>query len=730
VRAHLRLDEDGVLHFLGRTDRQTKIRGYRVEPAEVEAQVCAHPAVRSAAVVAVPASSGGLRLVAYWVPRAPSDAAPAGDLAAWLGRRLPPHLVPSDVIAIPELPLTRNGKVDLGRLCDFTALVRPMTGPRPQDPRTAGAEPSSPTQPQARLVEIWRDVLEVEDIGVDDDYFALGGDSIAAIVVVARAKHAGITLSTHDLFELRTIRRLAEATDLTAAATPPASLELRLEALELRPGALELRPDALELRPDALELRPKAAAEPADHPLTPMQLGMLFHALADPGAYVVQVRARLDGDIDIAVLAETCQRLAERHSALRTSFRWDGATARQLLHPVVRVPVEVLDWRSHPAADVESDLARHLADDRRRGFDLTEPPLLRMSLIRLAEATVVFVLTHHHLVLDGWSQQLLMRELLDGYDNPIVTAVAPDASPPALARHAQRLADADLDSAERFWRARLSGHTLVPLAPDRPGHPDRRQSTVDVILPASRSAGLTAYSRRNAITLSTILYGGWALSLAALTGADDVTFGVTLAGRSPDVPGALDAIGMFINTLPLRLRIPSDGSLAQWLQQVQRDRSDLTRVEHTPLSLLGSWIGGADAARRRLFDTIAVIENFPVLVPVGRASARLRVSDISSDIDEGYPVVFEARPGPPVELRIRYDAAAVSSTTADDLLTMLGRFLDLVAGTSEQIPLADVATHLRDVVDQRRQADQRARRAAETTALRAARRQPVGERHE
>jgi hypothetical protein len=505
--------------------------------------------------------------------------------------------------------------------------------------RAAEVAPATPTE--AQLAVIWREVLELDAIGLDDDYFALGGDSILAIVVVARARQAGLLMTTHDLFELRTIRRLA-----AVVQDPATTGEV--------PGRHGDRPGPQDGRA---------------HPLTPMQEGMLFHALEDPSgtAYVVQATCRLEGDLDLDDLIRASRALVDRHPALRSSFRWHDGRPRQLLHPTAPLDIDVVDWRQLPASAQQSELSDHLTADRRRGFDLGQPPLLRLALLRLSDTSCVFALTHHHLLLDGWSQQILLRELLDFYDRP--NSVRGEA--PWFGRHLDAMPAERTAVVELFWRHHLATYTPTPIPTRTLASPDRpsRYAEIGSALPAATSTALASFARRHGLTLGTVLYGAWALTMHRVTGQDVVAFGVTLAGRPTDLDGVTEAVGMFINTLPLCTAVPLDQGLVAWLSELQLLRVQLDAVQDTPLTLVGRCLTAPSAGP--VFDTIAVIENFPQLVRTGAASRRLTVSDLDAHVAEGYPLVFEARPGQELVLRVRHDVDLVGAEQADALLASI-----------------------------------------------------------
>lgn len=587
------------------------------------------------------------------------------------------------------------------------------------------AKPRTPVE--SSLARLWRDVLDVERVGIDDDYFQLGGDSIVAIVIVSKAKQAGILLSTHDLFGLRTIRRIADGVRqaVPSGQDPPGASGSPAAGLD---GGGQAR----------------ASAPPGEYPLTPMQEGMLFHTLADPhgAAYVVQVTCRLDGDLNHDQFSAAWQAMAERHSMLRTYFRLDGDAARQVVAPAVHIPVEVRDWRSADPSPVGPAVTEYLAQDRRRAFDPARPPLLRVALLQITESACLFVLTHHHLLLDGWSQQLLLRELLDLYDGlemppgPVTGLARRDGSaglgavPPVRPPFSSYLAwmgGQDLTDAQRYWRGRLDGFRPALIAPAAAPGRTEPTSAVSDVLTGQTSDALVSFARQHQITVGTVLAGGWAAALAQCAGSPDVAFGLTVSGRPPELPGATEMLGMFINTLPLRVQVPTGAPLLPWLRALQRQQEELTRYQHTPLALVAKCLPGQPS--QRLFDSILVIENFPELVTEGAASRRLAVSDVRADIDEGYPVVLEVRPRPPLELKIRYGIRSAGTRAASGMLASLRAYAQLIAEKgpgAARVSLNEITVVMTEAAARQAGIAQAQRVAAQRRRLLGARRQPAG----
>ncbi|PZG13296.1 hypothetical protein C1I95_23955, partial [Micromonospora craterilacus] len=655
-------DGDGLLHYLGRSDRQLKIRGHRLEPAEVEAILEAAPGVHQAAVILHRENDRG-QLVAYWVAEpAAEGAAPAeAHLRPWLAERLPGYAVPDHLIQLPLLPLTVRGKIDHAALPPpGTARTELLAGER-----TADGHGRPRTDTERTLLGIFAEVLGQPDVGTRDDYFALGGDSITAIVLVAKAGAAGLELTTHDLLTLRTVDAIA--------------------------GALADDPIQTDHEPvaDSPPSASRTGAMPAPLPLTAMQLGMLYHSLADPTgtAYLVQATAHLAGQIDPPAFEAAWQSIVDRHPALRRHPQVSNGLAYQSQADRVPVPLEVHDLRRLTSDEQDRTVRRYLTEDRARPFDLARPPLLRLALLWLTDTTARFVFTHHHLLLDGWSQQVVLREFLDTYDEP-------ERAIPSTPQ--TRLTPADEDNPEpaAYWRQRLAGFvpTRVPAIgevgdPSENGPPGDGYDTTELALTSAEERGLAVVARQAGVTVPTILYAGWAVALSGLTGTRDVAFGVTVSGRTTIRPDPVLAVGMFINTLPLRVRLDPGAALPDWLRRVHRHQNELTHWERTPLTEVDRCLPGTGPS----FDTLVVVENFPTSVTDGTASRRLLVTDLTNEVREGYPLVCEAQPGERLRIRIRSTRAAapLGRATGDGLAAALRRIA--AATAPNELTVADLA---------------------------------------
>ncbi|WP_406383458.1 amino acid adenylation domain-containing protein [Streptomyces sp. NBC_01618] len=346
-------------------------------------------------------------------------------------------------------------------------------------------------------------------------------------------------------------------------------------------------------------------------PLTPLQEGLLFHALYDEHSadvYTVQLVFDLEGELDAAALRAAAEALLRRHPNLRAGFRHEGLSRTvQVVPQTVELPWTETDLSAETDPDRQSaELDRLVAADRAERFDLTRPPLLRCALFRLGERRHSLVLTKHHILMDGWSMPVLVRELFELYANHGDESALPTVTP--YRQYLAWLNAQDKDAAEAAWSealAGLDGPSLLAPADAPPVTVPPRHHTVE--LPAKLTERLRAQAREHGLTLNTLLQGAWALLLGKLTGRDDVVFGATVSGRPPEIPGIETMVGLFINTLPVRIELPPAEPLAEALKRLQSRQVDLMAHQHLGLTEVQRVAGHGT-----LFDTIAVFENYPL----------------------------------------------------------------------------------------------------------------------
>ncbi|WP_437589100.1 non-ribosomal peptide synthase/polyketide synthase [Sorangium sp. So ce1000] len=656
---------DGAIEFLGRLDHQVKIRGLRIELGEIEARLLQHPGVGEAVVLARDEAHGGKRLVAYVAGR-DGAALDAKSLRAWLAEALPAYMVPAPILVLDRLPLSPNGKVDRRALPAPEQIEAPVHRPHVA-PRT---------EPERFLAEIWAEVLRREQVGVEDDFFELGGDSIVTLQIIARAAQRGLRLTPKQIFTRRTIAALAgDLAAAQAAPLPPAAPAAiapfslaRLERAQL---------DALLKADDGIE---------DVVPASPVQQGMLFHSLLTPedSPYFNQIVCRFTQGLDVEAFSRAFEVLGARHAILRTGFVTGVEEPHQVVRRAARLPLEVLDWREVPEAEQAAALERFLRDDRRQGLRFEEPPLMRVSVLRLSDRVDQIVWSVHHALLDGWCQGLILEEWLTYYDEARRGALrAREEEAPPYKRYVAWLERQDTAAAEAFFRAHLKGLTApTPLpaltAADAaaPGFREHRAR-----LSAGATRALQGFAQAQGVTLNTAVQAAWALLLARESREPDVLFGVTVAGRPADLPEAGSIMGVFINSLPLRLRVDPEAEIAAWLRGIQELNLELRQHEHSPLVQVQQW---SDVARGApLFESLLVFQNYPIDEAVEQHRRALGIEVSTAEAWTNYPLTVAVVPGDELALSLSFDARRLGQATVARMAADMCGLLERMAGHPE-----------------------------------------------
>ncbi len=429
------------------------------------------------------------------------------------------------------------------------------------------------------------------------------------------------------------------------------------------------------------------------YPASPIQQGLLFHAAFSSGLYFLQFCCWLHGDLDVTAFRRSWQRIVDRHPILRTGFvSHDLERPLQAVDRTAELDLAELDWQRLEPAEQESQLAAFLALDRERGFDLSRPPLTRLALIRHSAGTYRFVWSYHHLLLDGWSLPLIFGEVMATY-----RALCRGREPEIEATRPYRdyiawLEQQDLAQAESYWRRTLAGVTApTPLGVDGGRdlvEGDARPAAEEMRWPPALLEKLEALCRDHRLTINSVLLGAWSLMLSRYSGEQDVVFGVTLSGRPGELAGVESMVGLFINTLPMRVRVPEGESLLPWLAALQESQVELRRYEYSPLVEVQSWSevpGGVP-----LFGSILVVQNYPVepalRQQVERGDGNLRIREPRAIEHPHYPLSIVVTPHEGLSIRILYDQERFETTDVRRILGHFGTVLQgFAAGSGERL---------------------------------------------
>ena len=635
----------GELEYLGRVDHQVKVRGFRVEPGEIETVLLEHGTVREAVVMLREDRPGDPRLTAYLVPRRPEGIA-VEEVRGYLRERLPEPMVPTAWRVLDALPLTPNGKIDRGAL------------PLPEDfplPRTAEYVPPR-TSTEEAVAAAWAEVLGVDRVGAEDDFLELGGHSLLAMRVAARLRDSlGAELPLPAVLEGRTVRGLAARLDASGPSSAPARL--------------------------------RRCPTPEAAPLSFSQQRLWLLDRLDPGSPVYNVPAalRFSGPLDRAALERSLEELVRRHDALRTTLVTRGGGPVQVVAPPGPVPLPLDDLTVLPPEARAARSAAREADEARCPFDLARGPLFRARLVRSSPEEHTLLLCMHHVVVDGGSLEVLFRDLAALY--AAFSRGAPSPLPSLPARYAdfsfaqrEHITGQALAGLLGFWEPRLRGAPLLELPADRP-RPARRSHRGNVHrfrIPAEDTARLNAVGRVVGATPFMSLLAAFELFLARHAGDWDVVVGTPVSGRS--LPETEGVVGFFANTLAIRTDLSGDPSFREAVRRVRETALGAYAHADLPFERLVEALGvERDPSRNPVFQVMFAVRDRLPEVEAGGVTMSLHEGETGT---AKFDLFLELTEGP--------DGAEAALEYATDLFErgtverMAERFRVLLAGAGAE----------------------------------------------
>ncbi|WP_165226315.1 non-ribosomal peptide synthetase [Aquisphaera insulae] len=646
---------DDSLECLGRLDHQVKIRGHRIELGEIESRLERHPMIRQAVLSAVAAAGGIQRLVAYIVPTE-GWGLDAAALRAHLLLSLPDYMVPSAFVSMDSLPLTPNGKVDRKAL--------PQPGERLEG-RQAGSSPLRSPVEEA-VAEIWREVLSVDRIGAEDNFFEAGGHSLLATQALARVRDLfEVELSVHDLLDDPTVAGLAR----------------RVEQ-RVREGNGPASPPIVP--------RPRDG----DAPATFAQRRLWFLHQLDPSspAYNMPVGVTLEGELDAEVLREALEAIVGRHEVLRTTFPEIGGEPRQAIAATARVELPVVDLRPLPEDLRAEELARLVDAEAAHPFDLVRGPLLRAALVRTKDREHVLLITIHHIVADGWSMGVIVREACllyaafsEGRPSPLAAPVIQYAD--YAAWQDDWLSAGAMDVQLRFWGERLAGVPRLDLPTDhpRPALPSGRGGSLSVDLPAGLLGELKAIGRREHATLYMTLMAAFQVLLGRYANRDDFAVGTPIAGRTRSELEPL--IGLFVNTLAIRARLEGSPSFPEVLRRVRQEALGAYAHQDVPFDRVVAAIEpDRDPSRSPIFQVLFALQDAP-LPAFESTSLTMTPRESPNGTAKFDLALFAAETDRGLNLELQYSRDLFDAETAEQILGSLRVLLEAI-GADPDRPIA------------------------------------------
>ncbi|CAG0936138.1 nonribosomal peptide synthetase DhbF [Thermoflexales bacterium] len=581
---------DGNLEFLGRTDDQIKLRGFRIELGEIERTLAQHAAVHEVMVLArdmeyAPTASAALsrdkRLVAYVVARA-GQTLSTNELRRFLKDLLPDYMIPAAFVILDAFPLNPNGKVDR-RALPAPQSVQADLGNASMPPRTPAEE---------MLANIWCQVLGLNRVSSDSNFFELGGHSLLATQLITRLRTAfQVDLPLRALFEAPTISQLAA----------------RLAAAQRSGGTLPAIPIKILSRQSEL-------------PLSFAQRRLWFLNQLGPASslYNISTAVRLVGHLNLTTLEQSLNEIVRRHETLRTTFAAVKGQPIQQIAPALTVPLPVIDLHSLPANERAICVQQLIEEEGQRPFDLAQGPLLRVKVLRLAETEQVLLLTMHHIISDGWSLGVLIRELVALYPACVAGAQSPLPDLPiqyvdfAAWQHTWVQTPEVWETQVAYWKQHLAGAPAVlelPTDYPRPAVQTFRGERISLVLPQALSKALVKLSHQEDVTLFMLLLAGFKILLHRYTGQSNIVVGVPIANRTQaEIEGL---IGFFVNTLVLHTELSGDPTFPELLRRVREVTLGAYAYQDLPFEKLVEEIHPErDLSRTPLFQVFFNMLNF------------------------------------------------------------------------------------------------------------------------
>jgi malonyl CoA-acyl carrier protein transacylase/aryl carrier-like protein len=599
---------------------------------------------------------------------------------------------------------TRDGCVNSVDALQIAPEAGPPAGSA--DAMAANSEAGSMTDPvenefQRRVLAIWRGLFGLDQIGIRDNFFELGGDSLRATQLVSLlSKEFQVAITLRKIFENPTVALISQViADTVKSSDAPAETGAQIAVPAERKPSQKFRVEISQRELDALLVR-EPAGDKNDilediYPLTPLQEGMLFHVLSNPASnlYLNQQVYTFQGEIAVPELRKAFEQIVAQHQILRTAFTTGNQSGPlQIVYRSVALPWEERDWRGLSPREQEERTEILLQAGREQGFDLARPPLTRVVLIRLKDDVYRLVWSFHLMLLDGWSLALLVRQVLGLYDafrHNTPPEVAPAAS---YGEYVEWLRKLNVEEAWKYWQQRLQGFTR-PTSLGEEWMLGAQSSTGDdyaeetLRIDTAATAGLQSFAKKSGLTLNTVIQGAWAFQLARRSGTEDVVFGSVVSGRSINFPGVADMVGLFINTLPVRVRISPEAPIEAWLKELQAEQAEAQAFEFSSLTDIQRY--SEVSYGEPLFESVVIFQNPDA---VSLSASEIKLTEVRSFERNSYPMSLLVISDSGLTLKLVYDRSRFSEATAGRLLEQMRYTLTQMADDPRQ-PVGAIRAH-------------------------------------
>lgn len=593
---------DGRIQFLGRLDDQVKVRGFRIELGEIEAALAAQPSIKEAAVILREDTPGDKRITAYLTGN--TKIAPDVEvLRRALKERLPDYMIPTAFVALERLPLNNNGKINRKAL------------PKPNEESMSKDSSDEPRNDIEKLLcGIMSNLLGLSRVGIHQNYFEIGGDSIKTMMLISRARQAGVSISHEQIFQYQTVAELSGVIAESDGETDAAHNEKAASENEADAGFSLVglnRSDVAAI----VSLDPEEIEDV--YPVTPLQDYMLDTLLnnPEPAQFFVNMVMRFTDKLEPELMTQAWNRVANHYALTRTSIFHEGFDQPiQVMRRNVRIPVHYADWREWDADRQFHELMRY-QDVQLCASNIAyikRPTTYEVMFARIGDREHFLVMSCSYLLMDGWSHFIVLAEVLKCYYS-LVESRSYQLPPVRNYRnYIAWLQQQDMEQSKRYWIAELAGfHHATPLIENAPhnrvssGTGGFAKQYVEFEVSAPHM--VKELIRQSGVTMSVLFQLSWAMLLARYTGQRDVLFGVMSTGRHPEFEGIEEIVGPAINTLPMRIRLLEDENVLQILKQIQAKQLRLTKYDYTPLKKVQEWSRLAD--NQILFESYMIVQN-------------------------------------------------------------------------------------------------------------------------
>ncbi|AXG68166.1 gramicidin S synthase 2 [Kordia sp. SMS9] len=662
---------DGNIYFLGRTDHQVKIRGFRVDPQEIEVVLQEFNQIESATIIPKKVNEN-LSLIAYFTA---VETIKSQELKTFLEAKLPSYMVPHFFIQLEEMPLTINKKIDREHLQHKEIKL---------DLENEYVAAASKTEKE--LVAIWEDILGIDAVGVEDNFFDLGGDSIKNIQVINKASKYGLDLKNEDLFKHQTIQELSKNVQFSTNKATENGTIVPIETLSAEEIETFLEENKLSEAKENIE---------AVFKLTPLQLGILFEHIkaTNSDLYYLQSVVTIEEKIDYTLFEESITELVARYDALRTGvFYQNMANPLQVTFKYCKPIVEVLDWRKEP--NKVEKLQEIIMQRRRQNFDVSKPPLLRICFIEFDDTTVKLLVESHHILMDGWSNGILLNYIFNSYSHKKYQTTFQPTTPILYRDYVTQLLRIKNETAEKtFWETHLKGfEEITPLPLEN--LENKRSTTNKEIQKQTKlytnlvdAEAFTAFAQKKRVTPNTITLAAIFMLLKKLTNTNDILVGGISSGRSLRGIDTKDSIGLHVNTTPFRMQLEEEQSIENFLKIIQETSLQRLAYEHTSMADIYSY--SEYKSPEGLFQILYGFQNFPKY-QVESQQTDINITKLETIEQDHYPLGFAFSFSNNLEVILNYDANRYAEKTIDTLIYYFKNVLTAIIRDETNLTIASL----------------------------------------